>query len=59
MRAWLGRRHGDVKCRQNSELSRRGLAWGSTGRLIEMQPGSGPGRLSVDGEDIDQCSAGR
>ena len=48
-----------MKCRQNSELSRRGLAWGSTGRLIEMQPGSGPGRLSVDGEDIDQCSAGR
>lgn len=48
-----------MECRQNSELSHRGLAWGSTGRLIEMKPGSGPGRLSVDGEDIDQCSAGR
>lgn len=48
-----------MECRQNSELSHRGLAWGSTGRLIERQPGLDQEGLSVDVEGIDQCSAGR
>lgn len=37
-----------MECRQNSELSHRGLAWGSTGRLIERQPGLDQEGLSVE-----------